>query len=66
MCQPGQVDVNTASVEDLERIIDIGPQLASRLVVLRPFDGMDDIIRVDGIGEVTLNAIAEEGLACAS
>lgn len=65
-CQPGQVDINTASVEDLERIGEIGPQLANEMVALRPFDGVADIVRVDGIGEVTMSAITEEGLACAS
>jgi hypothetical protein len=36
------------------------------MVALRPFDGVADIVRVDGIGEVTMSAITEEGLACAS
>lgn len=65
-CQPGQVDVNTAGAEDLERIIEIGPHLAGQIVALRPFDGLADLVRVGGIGEGTMSAITEEGLACAS
>ena len=65
-CQSGQVDVNTAGAEDLERIIEIGPQMASQIVALRPFDGLADLVRVDGIGEGTMRAITEEGLACVS
>lgn len=65
-CQSGQVDVNIAGTEDLERIIEIGPQLAGQIVALRPFDGLTDLVRVDGIGEGTMSAITEEGLACAS
>jgi competence protein ComEC len=65
-CQPGQIDVNSASADDLERIAEIGPQRASQMVALRPFDGLADIVRVDGIGEATMRQITEEGLACAS
>ena len=65
-CQAGQIDVNTAAAEDLERIVEIGPQRASQMVALRPFDGLADLVRVDGIGPATMRAITEEGLACAS
>ncbi|HEV2070355.1 MAG TPA: MBL fold metallo-hydrolase, partial [Acidimicrobiales bacterium] len=65
-CQPGQIDVNSASADDLERIAEVGPQRASQIVALRPFDGLADIVRVDGIGEATMRQITEEGLACAS
>lgn len=65
-CQAGQIDVNTATAQELERIVEIGPQRASHMVVLRPFDGLADTVRVDGIGPATVRAITEEGLACAS
>ena len=65
-CRAGQIDVNTATPEDLERIVEIGPQRADDMVALRPFDGLADIERVDGIGPATMRAITEEGLACAS
>jgi competence protein ComEC len=65
-CQPGQVDVNSAGVDELERITRIGPSLAEQMVGLRPFSGLGDLTRVDGIAEATVEAIRQEGLACAS
>lgn len=65
-CQADQIDVNTAAAEDLERIVEIGPQRARQLVDLRPFDALADLERVNGIGPATVQAITEEGLACAS
>lgn len=65
-CRPGQVDVNTTSAEDLEAIV------VDRSVAGQPdagastVHGLPDIVRVDGIGEATMSAITEGGLACAS
>lgn len=47
-------------------IVEIGPQWARQLVDLRPFDVLADLERVNGIGPATVQAITEEGLACAS
>jgi competence protein ComEC len=65
-CQPGQVDVNSAGVGELERITRIGPSLAEQMVALRPFSGLEDLTRVDGIAEATVEAIRQEELACVS
>jgi competence protein ComEC len=65
-CQPGQVDVNSAGVDELERITRIGPSLAEQMVALRPFSDLGDLTRVDGIAEATVETIRQEGLACAS
>lgn len=65
-CQPGQVDINTDGVDELDRITNIGPSLADQIVGLRPFSGLEDLVRVDGIGEAKMDEIREEALACAS
>ncbi|MBO8141159.1 MAG: MBL fold metallo-hydrolase [Firmicutes bacterium] len=64
-CAPGQVDVNSAGVEELVRIIHIGPALARRIIEERPFESVDELIRVSGIGQGRLADIKEQGLACA-
>ena len=62
----GCVNINTASFEDLQQIIHIGPTRANELISLRPFSSLNDMGRIDGIkvGGVRLNEIKAQGLAC--
>jgi len=57
------IDINSAPLEELEEIIDIGPVLSQRIIETRPFDSLDDLIKVKGIGEKTLQKIKDQGLA---
>lgn len=57
------IDINTALLEELEEIIGIGPVLAQRIIEARPFNSLDDLIKVKGIGETTLQKIKDQGLA---
>lgn len=56
-----RVDVNRASQEELTRIPGIGPATARRIVELReqrgPFRDVDELLKVRGIGEKTLEKI---------
>jgi len=58
-----KVEINTASLEQLDQITGVGPVLAQRIVDARPFSLVDDLLRVSGIGEKTLQKIKNQGLA---
>jgi hypothetical protein len=64
LCEEDQIDINTASAEELDEIVYIGPARAEQIIALRPFDSINDMIRIVGIGEVYLSAIKSQGLAC--
>jgi competence ComEA-like helix-hairpin-helix protein len=61
---PGQININTASLVKLQEIEQIGPTRARELVNLRPFDSIEDLDRVPGIGASTIARIKAQGLAC--
>lgn len=57
------VEINTASLQQLDEITGIGPVLAQRIIDARPFSSVGDLLRVKGIGEKTLQKIKDQGLA---
>ncbi len=59
-----KVDINAASLAELDKIIGIGPVLAQRIIDARPFSSVEDLLKVKGIGEKTLQKIKDQGLAC--
>lgn len=58
------IDINTATVEQLQEIIHIGAARANDLVNLRPFTSIDDLGRISGIGPARIADIKSQGLAC--
>ncbi len=61
--EAGEIDINTAPLEDLVKIVHIGKTKAQELVSLRPFYSLDDLARIRGIGEKALEDIKRQGLA---
>ena len=60
---PARININRASLQDLQRIAHIGEARARQIMALRPFRTMDDLTQVRGIGAARLADIKQEGLA---
>jgi competence ComEA-like helix-hairpin-helix protein len=62
------IDINTASVVELQQLHGIGPTLAERIVRDREengeYESVYDLTRVSGIGPRTVAGIIEQGLVC--
>src|SRR5690625_156297 len=58
------VDLNQASLEDLQEIIHIGPARAKDVIDQRPYDAVDDLTKINGIGPARIADIENEGFAC--
>ena len=60
----GKVDINKASVEELDRLPGIGPSLAQRIVEFRkqngPFHRVEDLLNVRGIGPKSFEPLRDK------
>lgn len=55
----GRTDLNTAGIEELIALPGIGPALAKAIVENRPFQSMDDLLRIRQIGPRRLAALRD-------
>ncbi|HRP94971.1 MAG TPA: helix-hairpin-helix domain-containing protein [Rhodocyclaceae bacterium] len=58
------VDINTADAATLEQVKGIGPAKANAIIEFReangPFASVDELVRVPGIGEKTLQQLRDQ------
>lgn len=60
---PFKVDINAASSQELQEIVGIGAAFSQRIIDMRPFYSLDELVKVHGIGAKTLENIKSQGLA---
>lgn len=63
-CDEGQIDINTATAEELDEIVHVGPAVAGYIIDARPFESLDELVNVKYISEGYLEDIREQDLAC--
>ena len=67
VCEDGQININSASLEELDKLVGIGNATARNIINTRNvklFDSVDDLVRVSGIKDGKLKDIKAQGLAC--
>lgn len=56
---PGRVNLNTATLAELDTLPGVGPKTAQLIVDSRPYAKVDDLLKVKGIGPATLAKLRE-------
>jgi hypothetical protein len=60
-----QIDINSATLPQLDEIVHVGPTIAQRITDNRPYGSVQDLSRVKGIGDGKyLQDIIDQGFAC--
>ncbi len=57
---PGKrVNINTATAKELESLPGVGPAMAQRIIEGRPYNKIEDLLRVKGIGPATFEKLRD-------
>jgi competence ComEA-like helix-hairpin-helix protein len=59
-----QIDINSATLKELDLLTGVGSVYAERIINSRPYSSIDDLSKVKGIGPATLQKIKDQGWAC--
>lgn len=61
-----KVDINSATIEELQKLDGVGAPLAQKIIDARPYKTVDELqAKVAGIGAAKMKAIVDQGLAVA-
>ena len=52
-----RVSINNATLAELDTLPGVGPATAQKIVAARPFNEVDDLLNVSGIGPATLEKL---------
>lgn len=63
-CNKSQININTATRENLDKLYGIGLSKADAIINSRPFNSIEDLMKVNGIKNKTFNKIKLQGLVC--
>lgn len=63
-CARGQVDLNIATPDQLQRLTNVGPAEATAIVAMRPVEDLWELAAVPGMTAEELAELLTEGLAC--
>lgn len=66
LSEESKIDINTATKTQLETLSGIGDVLSQRIIDNRPYQTLDDLLKVKGIGEITLQKIKDQNIAYVS
>lgn len=54
------VNINSASLEQLQTLTGVGPSTAQKIVDARPYEQLEDLLNVSGIGQATYDKFKEK------
>ena len=54
---PGSINLNIATASELQSVSGIGPILAAKIIAGRPYNNVDDLLRISGVGPKLMDQI---------